>query len=437
MNTIDDVAKEWEQFQLSNDKRLSEMQKGIDDPLLKEQIDKHSEELGEIFAKAVEQEKLIKAEQERNDALELKVNRGHFGGGAGIEAQEMIEAKQFFALVQKKDPEEVTVDIEGYRNYKEAFNQYLRQGDKGLGIMQALEVGSDPAGGYWVVPDKGGAMQELIYETSPMRQLASVVTIGTDALEGINDLNTGVSGGWVGEIAARGETNTPDVGEYRITVREQFANPKASQKVLDDSMFDVEGWLAAKTADIISRTENTAFITGDGILRPRGILDYGHGIPSATTWNVIERTPSTNAGAFAATDPGDDLVTLVFSLKSDYRANARWLMSRSTVSQVRQLKDGNGNYLWQPNFTNLQETMLIGFPISEGEDMPAIAANSLSIAFGDFRRAYTIVDRAGIRVLRDPYTDKPHVLFYTTKRVGGDVVNFEAIKLFRFAVAAE
>ena len=282
---------------------------------------------------------------------------------------------------------------------------------------------------------------ERVRETSPMRSVASVVTIGTDALEGFNDLDE-AGAGWVGETGARPETTTPQLGKWSIPVHEIYAMPAATQKVLDDSMFNIEAWLAAKVADRFARTENAAFINGDGILKPRGLFTY----PTAATadssraWGTFEHILTTVSGGFPAhaagppqVSPGDPLITTVFALKAMHRANAAWMMPRSTVGLVRRIKDVDGNYVWQPDFTQRQGGTLLGYPVVEAEDIAAASAAGNGIAFGDFREAYTVVDRVGIRVLRDPYTAKGYVRFYTTKRVGGGALHFEAVKFVRFA----
>jgi len=250
----------------------------------------------------------------------------------------------------------------------------------------------------------------------------------------MRDIDEAASGGWVGEKQSRGNTDEADIGKWRIPVHEQFAQPRATQKLLDDANVSVESWMNGKVVDIMSRTENTAFVTGSGVLKPRGFLTYSHGAPSKSDYEKIEQVASGKAGDFTASNPGDKLIKLTFRLKAAYRANAKWVMSRFTFEEARKLKDGQGNYLWLPDFSS-NPTMgrLLGFPIVEAEDMPQMAADSLSIAFGDFKKGYQIVDRTGFRVLRDPYTDKPNIKLYTTKRVGGDVADFDAIKLMKFA----
>jgi len=326
------------------------------------------------------------------------------------------------------------IDAEAYGRYAKALNTYMRRGDATpVAVRAEMSVGSDPDGGYSVTPDMTGRIVQRVYETSPMRQVATVVTIGTDALEGFNDLDEAAAE-WVGEKAAREETATPGLGKWSIPVHEQAAMPKATQKLLDDSTFNIEAWLSAKVADKFARSENAAFMVGNGVLKPRGLFAY----PTAATadatraWGTFEHVASGTSGTLGAT-PGDKLIDLVFKLKSVYRGNANWMLSRAVLAEIRKLKDEYDNYIWQPDFTQRQGGTLLGYPIVEAEDAPAAAANALSVAFGDFREAYTIVDRVGIRVLRDPLTSKGFVLFYTTKRVGGGAVNFEAVKFLKLA----
>lgn len=430
--TIDEVKSLFEDFKTANDARLKEIEaKGKADPLLEKKVDDINAEISSLTDEIKNKEK---EDQKRVDDLELKVNRLSVGPN-GSDKNVEKEAREFFSMVNQRQILPGEVDVQAYSDYKPAFDAYLRKGDKAINrdYQNAMSVGSDPDGGYWVTPDTTGRIATLVYESSPMRQVANVVTIGTDALEGTNDLDEDGSGGWVGEAASRGDTTTPQIGMWRIPVHEQFSQPKITQKLLDDSFFNVESWLSDKVASKLSRVENTAFITGDGVGKPRGFLTYAAGTPSKATWDVIQQTNSGAAGAFAATDPGDALIDLVFSLKSAYRQGASWMMSRGTLAESRKLKDGQGNYMWQPNFGETAGANLLGFPIVEAEDMPAIAADSFSIAFGNMNLGYQIVDRIGIRVLRDPFTDKPYIKFYTTKRVGGDVVNFEAIKIMKFA----
>lgn len=424
-NALSELGRSFEQFKDANDERLKQIErKGKADPLTEAKVDRLNQEI----TRAIE---LSDAAKKRVDRLETTFSRSPVGSD---KTDEWSEAKSFMA--ERKGARDAEADVNAYRQYKSALSGYIRKNNAGSAMdeIKALSVGSDPDGGFWITPDMSGRIVSLIRETSPMRQVANVVTIGSDALEGVNDLDEATSG-WVGETESRAETASPKIGEWRIPVHEQYAEPRATQKLLDDALFNVEEFLAGKIADKLSRMENAAFVGGNGVKKPRGFLTYAAGTPSASSFQVIERIPSGAAGAFAATDPGDTMISLVYSLKSAYRDNAVFMMKRQTLAEVRKLKDGNGNYLWQPDFQSRQGGTLMGFTVIEAEDMPSIAADSLSIAFGDFKAGYQIVDRMGIRILRDSFTAKPYVKFYTTKRTGGDVVNFEAIKLMKFAVS--
>jgi len=409
---LTELYRSFEMFKEANDQRLKDIEsKGAADPLTELKVNRLNE---------------------RFDQLETAMRRS--ARGTDVKSDEQQEAASF--AVERKHSFHGELDVKTYRHYKAALNNYLRKNNAGNNIdeIKALSVGSDPDGGFAVPPDMGGRIISLIFETSPVRQVANVVTIGSDALEGINDLNQATSG-WIGETQDRGDTDTPQIGAWRIPVHEQYAEPSATQKLLDDAMFDVETYLTGKIADRLSRMENTAFITGNGIMKPRGILTYPAGTPTSSSFSVIEQVAAGASGAFPSTNPGDALINLVYTLKAAYRDKAVFMMSRGTLGEVRKLKDSQGRYIWQPDFQMRQGGSLLGFKVVEAQDMPEMAANSLSVAFGDFSQGYQIVDRQGIRILRDSFTAKPYVKFYTTKRVGGDVVNFEAIKLLKFSVS--
>ncbi len=420
-NAVDDLGQAFVSFKQANDQRLREIERtGSVDPLTDAKVNRLN---GEITRAQMVAEKA----KSRVDMLETALNRSHIGDvNMGSEQK---HAQSFMIERQGK-----IRDVNDYMGYKSALKNYLRKNNSGSDLeeIKSLSAGSDPDGGYWVTPDISGRIASLVHETSPMRSVANVVTIGTDKLEGTNDIDEAAAG-WVTETGARTETNSPQVGQYSIEVHEQYAEPRATQKLLDDAMFNVDEWLATKIADKFTRMENTAFVHGDGSGKPKGFLTYAAGIPSTSNYDVVEQINSGAAGAFASSNPGDNLINLVFSLKANYRDNAVFMMKRSTLSEVRKLKDSDGNYLWTPDFQLKQGGTLLGFNIVEAEDMPEIAADSLSIAFGDFNSGYQIVDRHGVRILRDSFTTKPFVKFYTTKRVGGAVTNFEAIKLMKFA----
>ena len=414
---VENLEENFEKFKQANDERLKQIEtNGHADPLLEEKVDKINADLG------TSQEEL----HQRMDDQQKIIDRLRLNGGSGSVGAELEEKAAFMSAMFKKP-----VSIEEYQQYCKDFEAFFKK-DSISDFMATMHVGSDPDGGFYVSPDTSGKTAELVYESSPIRQIAGVQEISTDALEGDNDLGQ-AGAGWVGEQATRPATTTPQTGKWKVEAHEMYAMPEATQKLLDDASINSENWLAKKIAARFGRLEATAFVNGSGVAQPRGFLTYGHGTPSATTWNVIERQPSGAAGAFSGADVFHDVIGL---LKSAYLGDAVWVMNRTTLATTRKLKDGQGNYLWESSFQANQPFMLLGHPVVIASDMPAIAANSLSIAFGNFKIGYQIVDRIGIRLLRDPYTNKPYVRFYTTKRVGGDVVNFEAIKLVRFAVAA-
>jgi len=387
---VNRLGNAWEEFKRVNDERLSQIErKGNADPLYAEHLAK--------IGHALDHHK------SRMDGIETAVLRP--GQGAEIKADS---------------------GAHGYANsqYKKAFCNYLRKGmDAGLEAMEskALSVGSDPDGGYLVTSAMSDAIVKTVSEHSPLRNLASVTAISTDALEIIQDYDEAAAG-WTTETGTVSDTTTPVVSKKIITVHELYAQPKATQKLIDDSAVDIEAWLSEKVSEVFLRKENTAFISGNGVGQPRGILTYDAG----TSWGEIEQVDSGSNGAVTA----DGLVELYYSLKEEYAQRSTFIMNRSIVQSVRLLKEATTNqYLWQPGLAAGSPDTLLGVPVAQATDMPTATTGSLSIALGDFARAYQIVDRIGIRVLRDPYTEKPFVKFYTTKRVGGDVVNFEAIKL--------
>lgn len=331
------------------------------------------------------------------------------------------------------------VDTDALKAYNAAFEQLCRRGKDDLSMDQhkAMSVGSDPNGGYLVTPDTTGRIVRRLYETSDVRSVAAQQEISTDSLEGSNDLGEG-DGGWVSEQAARPATNTPTLGKWSIPVHEIYAMPEATQKLLDDARLDIGAWLAEKTSSKFMRLENAAFISGNGVGKPRGFLDYPIALTadSVRAWGTLQAVKTGTSGGFGTAPNGSDkLIDMVHTLKAAYRTGATWAMSRASIGEVRKLKDAEGNYLWLPSMTANQPATLLGYAIKEWEDMPTIGANSYSIAFGNFREAYLIVDRAGIRVIRDDLTNKPFVRFYTVRRVGGGLINSEALKLLQFATA--
>ena len=418
---VETLNRGFEEFKAANDARLDEIEKkGAADALLSEKMDKIEEDLQKAQKAADDAVLAVKRSQ--------RVVTDEKGNTVDLDAKAHKWAR---TLAKRFGTDAQAFDHDGMTAYKAAFNVFMRTDEKTLDgdQIKALSVGKDPDGGYVVHPDMNGQVVNQVYETSPMRAYASVQVISTDSLEGLYDLNE-VGSGWVAETEARTETTTPELGRWRIPVHEIYANPRATQKILDDAEINMEQWLAGKVADRFARQEADAFVNGNGVGKPRGFLTYDSG---TTLPGQIERVNTGVDGAFAASGDGAGaLYDAIYKLKGPYRANASWFMNRTTTGLARKLQDGDGNYIWTPNAAAGQAATLAGYAIAPFEDMPDPATDSLSIAFGDMRAAYQIVDRFGIRVLRDPYSAKPYVEFYSTKRVGGDVLNFEAIKLIEF-----
>jgi len=323
------------------------------------------------------------------------------------------------------------------REHKAGFERYMRRGDE-AGLMalegKALSVGVSADGGFLVTPETERRIDRLLSVASPIRSIAGVQKISGNVYKK-PFATASASTGWVGETAARPQTTTPNLVELSFPAMEIYAMPSATQIILDDAAVDTEAWLADEVQIIFAEQESLAFVSGDGVNKPKGFLSYTNVANASWTWGNMGYLATGVAGAFAASNPGDALVNLIYTLKQGYRSNANWVLNRTVQAEIRKFRDANGMYLWQPSVVAGQPSTLMGYPVTESEDMPGLAANSFSIAFGDFKRGYLVVDRLGIRVLRDPYTAKPYVLFYTTKRVGGGVQNFEAIKLLKFGVS--
>jgi len=436
---IDDINKSveqenraFEEFKAKNDERLKELEsKGFDDVVRRDELDKINDAIS-VATKA-------------NEQFAARLKRQALYGGTGKETSDEREEKAFkwWAGMQNVNGRRVTRDDfdedaqTATDAYKSAFDAFMRhKGDDKLmsaDQLKALSVGSDPDGGYVVDADTSGRIVGRIFETSPMRQYANVQAIGTDALEGLHDTDE-ASFGWVGETGARSETTTPQLDKWRIPVHEMYAKPSATQKLLDDANINMEAWLQGKVTNKFTRAENSAFVTGNGVDRPSGFATYPDRA-SADVFEIgaVEQFDTGANGAFAAAPNGGDvLIDALYALKMQYRNNATWFLNRKTTGAVRKLKDSDGAYLWQPGIAAGQPATILGYAMASFEDMADLATGSLSIAVGDMNEAYQIVDRIGIRVLRDPYSNKPYVEFYSTKRTGGDMVNFEALKLVNF-----
>ncbi|MGA0546056.1 phage major capsid protein [Brevundimonas sp. VNH65] len=317
---------------------------------------------------------------------------------------------------------------------KQAFEGYVRTGASALLEVKAGLSSAPSSGGYVVPPETERAIERRLMAVSPMREIATVRTVAAGVFR--KPVSTaGVACGWAAETAARPETDPATLALLEFPSADLYACPAATQNLLDDALVDLDDWLASEVEDAFAAQETEAFVNGDGTNKPRGFLDYDLVAEADQEWGEIGYVASGAAGAFAATSPTDRLIDLIYAPRAQYRPGARFVMNRRTVSTVRKFKDADGNYIWTPATRPGETASLLGYAVTEIETMPDIAANSAAIAFGDFRRGYLIVDRAGVRVLRDPYSAKPYVLFYTTKRVGGGVQNFDAIKVMKFAAS--
>lgn len=388
-SAYEEFMRGWEQFKETNDQRLAAIERRAgEDVVLREKLERIERYL---------------------DGAELKQARPPLGGGA---------VRSGMAL-----------------QHKSAFECYVRKGEPGrLRELEgkALSVGSDPDGGYLVPDETERTINRALRDISPIRAIAGVRQVSGTIYKRPFTV-TGPDTGWVGETAARPETQSPVLAELSFPTMELYAMPAATSSLLDDSAVNIDTWLAEEVRIAFAEQEGAAFVIGDGINKPKGFLAYPTVANTSWTWGNIGFLSTGAAGAFPAVNPGDKLIDLVYAVKSGYRANAHFVINRATQAVIRKMKDADGSYFWQPGGKPGEAPTLLGFPVAESEDMPDIAADSFAVGFGDFQRGYLIVDRVGIRVLRDPYSSKPYVLFYTTKRVGGGVQDFDAIKLMKFA----
>ncbi len=323
--------------------------------------------------------------------------------------------------------------------HKKAFGAYLRTGDddglRGLVLEgKAMSTAVNADGGYLVDPQTADSIRSMLVSTSSLRSIANVVQIDATSFDVLIDRSE-VGSGWATETAATTETATPTIERISIRLHELSAMPKASQRLLDDSAFDVEGWLAGKIATRFIRAEASAFVNGTGTDQPKGFLLPTKVADASWTWGNLGYIPTGAAADFASTNSVDCVVNLVYALSADYRANGTFVMNSKTAGAVRKMKDADGRFMWSDGLAAAEPARLMGYPVLIAEDMPDVAANAYPIAFGDFNAGYTIAERPDLRILRDPFSAKPNVLFYASKRVGGDVTDFAAIKLLKVAVS--
>ncbi len=313
-------------------------------------------------------------------------------------------------------------------------NGYLRRGAEVELKSFAGSVLAD--GGYAVPREIDAQIDATLKGISPIRAIANVVQVGSAGYRKLVTQN-GVASGWAAETAARPETATPLFNEIVPSFGDLYANPAASQAMLDDAQFDVEGWLAGEIATEFAKAEGSAFVGGNGTNKPKGFLTYATAatLDAVRPFGTLQYVPSGAAADFIATNPQDRLLDLVHSLRAPYRQGAVWVMNSTTLAKIRKFKTTDGAFIWQPGLVTGQPDSLLGYPVVESEDMPDVNANTLPIAFGNFKAGYLIAERAEISILRDPYVNKPFVHFYATKRVGGAVSNSEAIKVMKIAVS--
>lgn len=387
----------------------------------------------EEFKKTNDEMLKAKADGKSVEAFEAKLAKINADLSSLSELKAAVEAME-----KKMGRPGATGDVDPDKaEHKAAFGKFLRKGiDDGLGELQqkAYNITTDADGGYAVPEELDRDILELMRDISPMREVCNVITVGSSDYKKLANKG-GTTGGWVDEDDARAATNSSQMAILTPFMGEVYAYPQATQQMLDDVFFNAEQFIEGECAATFAEMEGAAFTTGDGTKKPKGFLAYTTATTAdgARAFGTLQHIVSGAAADWAASNPQDKLLDVVYALKKGYRTNARWMTSKAMLADVRKLKDAEGNYIWRPGLEAGQPDTLLGYGISENEDMPAKAANALSIAFGDFKRGYTIVDRIGTRILRDPYTNKPFVGFYVTKRVGGFLADSNAIKLFKFS----
>lgn len=426
---IEAQGQAWEEFKRTNDELIQAKADGKAVSEIETKLAKISEDMDKLGELKADFDKFVLASQRP-------------GAGEGKQEQLEEECKQWNAMLRadfqskgRPMPAEVTPDE--YAEYKSAFFSLVRHGNPDMLTPEqrkAMSAGSDPDGGYLLPSPTVGRVIARLNEQSIMRQLATVQTISTDSLEGIVD-NDEADAGWVSEMGTRNDTDTPQLGKYKIEAHEMYAQPKVTQKLIDDAATDVEAWLANKVSDKFARIEGAAWWTGDGVGKPRGLAAY----PTAATaddtraWGTFEHIVTGANGALGS-GKADPLQDLIGAFKDQYLQNATFVMRREVRTAIRKLKaTADDRYLWEPSMQAGQPDRLLGYAARIDQYMPKVDTGSLSLALGDFREAYLIVDRIGIRTLRDPYTAKPFIRFYSTKRTGGGTVNFEAVKFLKFS----
>lgn len=394
---IEQQGKAFEEFKKSNDERLAAIEKDEGRSELEEKTDRINDELGRLSAAV--------------DELAKKANRP---GAPGAEGDEALQAE-----------------------HKSAWLKWVRKGDDaGLADIEhkAMNVGTPADGGYAVPIQQDRDIMRLLTDLSPMRQVCRVMTVGTEDYRKLVNLG-GTASGWVGETDARPATAGPTLAQLKPSFGELYANPEVTQKALDDIFFNVEGELSQDISESFAVLEGKAFLSGTGTNQPVGLLTAKTSAEadSARAFGTVQHIATGVADNFPAKDPADILIDLIYSMKAGYRTGAQFMVNSMTLAAMRKWKDGQGNYIWQPAMQNGQPGSIFGYGYVTNEDMPSAGAGAIPVVFGNFQQAYVIFDRVGIRSLRDPYTNKPFVGFYTTKRVGSMIANTQAVKFLKCA----
>ena len=413
-DAIDKIATAFEEYKSTNDKRLDAINAGSGTAELEEKLAKIEGDISQLED--------IKAKLEK---VETKVSRpGAFDGKKQEgESREQAEYRGAF-LDWMRAPTDTGLQQKAANAYRKAIETKSTQA--------VTSTGS--AGGFALPEIIEREIARLSVDISPIRQIATVRMVGSPDYKELFDIN-GAGFEWVGETGTRSQTDTPDLAEVAPTFGTASAKPQASEESLDDLFFDVESWLTMSAAEAIAQGEGAAFVSGNGTNKPTGFLT---GTPVSTAdssraFGVLQYVASGQAAAMPTSL--DTLYDVVYALRARYRNNARWLTSKLVLASMRKYKDADNNYLWQPSLIVGQPSTFMGYAVNEAEDMPAVAANAFSVAFGDFREGYLIADRVGMRITRDEITTPGFVKFYVRKRVGGKIRNSEAIKLLKIATS--
>lgn len=395
---MDDLGTAWEEFKRTNDERLRAVEAKTGTAELDQKLERLNGTIAQLSSKI--------------EAIQKKTNRPEFGADGGSENE---------------------VETAAHKNALFGRDGYARKGENGRAFIEhkTLSSGSNPDGGYLLPTPTIGAINRVALDQVAMYGLASVTPVG-GGMWSEPVVTSGMTAGHTGETGTRGTTSTPKVDKIDIRAEESYVQPPVYNHLLEDAEFDIESWLIEEAGYAFADLDDSDFITGNGINCARGITAYTMITNASYAWGKVGYVVTGKSSAFADTDPADAFIDVEDALKAKYHTNARYLMKRATLSLVRKMKDGQGNYLWQPGLVAGVPNLINGYQYALSDHMPAVGSNSYSIAFGDFRSAYRIITRRGMTILRDPYTTKGMTSFYISKRLGGGIKNFEALKFVKF-----